>query len=134
MTIEWIAFKANGDRFLSKDIEYSELPLNEITGFSVIGKKSSMYVNLITGKLAINGRIIKDHNIDEYIIKHLINNPKLRLFFSKRAYVDYNLSTGSASKEQLKYVECGWQTYSLKIYLKMNMPNEDIEIEIREIT
>lgn len=132
MSVEWIAFKANGDKFFSKETDYDKLPMNEIVGFSVVSKNSSMYVNLANGSLAINGRVVNDPNVAEYKAKHLITAPRLKLLFSKRAYVDFNPITNEVSGENLEYVLCGWQTYTLRICLKMNFPSEEIEIEIRE--
>ena len=132
MSVEWIAFKADGEKFFSKETDYNDLPMSEITGFSIVSKNASMYVNLVNGNLAMNGRVVSDSEIEKYKEKHLISNQKLRLFYSKRAYVDFNPITNHTSAENLEYVVCGWQTTTLKVFLKMNFPDEKIEIEIRE--
>lgn len=114
--VEWIAFK-NKEKIYSKDINFSLLNLDEITAFSLISKKNSIYVNKKYGTIILgNG---ETHDIE--------NSNKL--LYYKRAHIDFN--SGEIGDEVLDYAVCGLKSDTEKLYIKINFPDDTVEI-IRE--
>lgn len=128
--VEWIAFTKSGDRLFSKSLSFNDLKLEDIGSFAVLGSKSTMYVNLLNRKMCIDGNEVESIYLDSHRVRSIENNEELKLVYFHRACSDFSNSVMVAHR--VLYVALGWETESVRVFMKMMLPSEEVEIDIVE--
>jgi hypothetical protein len=141
MALSWKAKTCNGT-YDSTLHDYSMIPKDELEEFTLLapltvetqqGRKVQefgMTVNLITGRLSIEGDVA---NMPE-IMEAILDEPApVKHYYFQRGYTDFNSSDLQASGAGISYAVCGWEGQKKRVFLRFDGENNKIEVHVKDV-
>lgn len=115
---KWIAFYRNGENIYSDNYKFKDLNKEQLLAFSLIFNNRSIYVNLDKGFVAIDGKILKEEEIENTRKNNI--KEKIDLVYFIRAFIDFYVCLENQDqKEEIEYIACGWEGKYNKILFKV---------------